>query len=249
MKTLNKICIFFAMSTLVVIAGLGMANAQQVTVTYQVFPSGAVLDTNVITSCDNATADSFPGYTFLFWDNQGANINWSPTVTICPGLTNTVATAWYQAKGGGGTCPPGCALTTFAFSIDNNVVLNNGTAISYVTPNSPVVWTSPSTSVDTDYSAESISALSALAFPPYAAEPFRYWQQLQTQTQTPIGVVYQASQDSTAWVVAFYGPDPCQIYREELQSCLYGDGQHGKLNCSLYSKELQLCEQQNREQQ
>jgi hypothetical protein len=77
------------------------------------------------------------------------------------------------------------------------------------------------------------------------AEP--YWQQLGTSTETPIGVVYQAGKNSTAWVVAFYGPDPCQTIREEFQSCEEGDGEGGKLNCAPYGKELQACEVQNRE--
>jgi hypothetical protein len=112
-----------------------------------------------------------------------------------------------------------------------------------VTPNSPVAWTgSPSTSVLTN-SAESISAASALAFPHHASEPFRYWQELGSSTETPIGIVYQAAQNSTAWVVAFYGPDPCDFIRGEVQSCLEEPG----LNCSGLIKELQACETQNRE--
>lgn len=242
MKTLNRICISFAIYVLTVIAGLGVANAGQVTVNYQVFPSGPVLDSNVITGCDTATANTYTGYEFLFWDAQAA-ISWSPTVTICPGSGKTVATAWYLATGGPGTCPPGCAVSTFGFSIDHDEVLAKGTPITLVTPNSPVVWTSPNTWVDTDYSSESISAKSALAFPPYKAEPFRYWQELPPTMQTPIGVVYQAAQNSTAWVVAFYGPDPCNGIRGEVQSCV----EEGGLNCSGLIKALQACEVQNRE--
>jgi hypothetical protein len=254
MKTTNKIRISFATCILAVIAGLGVANAQKVTVSYQPFPSGAAFDTNVITSCDAATATSYPDYDFLFWNNQGT-IVWTSSVTICPGSGNTVATAWYlYTGGGGGPCPqPGCYLTTWAFSIDHNVVIGPGagagTPIALVAPNSHEAWTgSPSDTVLTNQ-AESVSAQSALPFPPYAAEPFRYWQQLLTSAETPIGIVYDAAQNTVSgtYAVAFYGPDPCQYIRNELQSCLAGDGEGGKLNCSLYSKELQACEVEYRE--
>jgi hypothetical protein len=95
--------------------------------------------------------------------------------------------------------------------------------------------------------AENVTANSAVAFPLYAAEPFRYWQQLGASAPTPDGAVYAAVAGSTAWVVAFYGPDPCQTIRAELQSCLEGDGEGGKLNCTPFGKELQECEILNRE--
>ncbi len=256
MKTANKVSISFAVCILAVIVGVGVANAQQVTVTYQPFPTGAAFDTNVITSCDNATATSYPGYDFLFWNNQGT-IVWTSAVDICPGSGNTVATAWYLPTGGGnGPCPPaGCSLTTWAYSIDHNLIIGPyagaGTPIALVTPNSPVAWPgAPSTSVLTNQ-AESVSAQSSLAFPPYAAEPFRWWQQLPVSGETPIGIVYDAAQNtvSDTLAIAFYGPDPCQTLRNELQSCLYGDGEHGKLNCTGISKMLQACEQEYREPQ
>jgi hypothetical protein len=251
MKTINKIAAYIAIGILAVVAGAGVANAAKVTVTDQTLPSGPVLQSTVVsTGCVTSTADTFPDYEFLFWDNQGV-LSWSPTVSICVGSGNTTATAWYLALGDcTGTCgcpPDGCYVTTFAFSIDHNEVLASGTPIALVAPNSPVAWPgSPSTTVLTN-SAESISAASALAFPPYSAEPFRYWQQLGTSSQTPIGVVYQAGKNSTAWVIAFYGPDPCQIYHEELQSCEEQDGEGGHLNCAPFGKELQACEVQNRE--
>jgi len=237
------------MCVLAVVAGVGVAHAGQVTVKYQTFPAAAVLDGNIIsTGCETATANTFAGYEFLFWDNQGV-LSWSPTVTICPGSTNTIASAWYLATGCSGVCncpPSGCYVTTFAFSIDHQEVLANGTPIASVAPNSPVKWTSPMTTVLTNTS-ENITANSSIAFPSYAAEPFRYWQQLGTTTQTPIGEVYDASQNSSAWVVAFYGPDPCQTQRNEVASCLEDDGEGGKLNCAPFGKALELCESQNRE--
>jgi hypothetical protein len=128
------------------------------------------------------------------------------------------------------------------------VFLTDGTAIALVNPNAPPkpAWTTPSTTVNTR-GAESISAESALAFPPFAAEPFRYWQQLGTTVETPIGVVFNATKKDTAYVVAFYGPDPCQNLRNELESCLENDGQGGKLNCAPFGKALQECEILNRE--
>ena len=248
MKTANKIAIYFAIGILTIIAGAGVANASKVTVTSQTFPSGPVLQSTVVsTGCVTSTADTFPDYEFLFWDNQGV-LSWSQTVSICVGSGNTTATAWYLAIGDGGPCPEaGCYVTTFAFSIDHDEILATGTPIALVAPNSPVAWTgSPSTTVLTN-SAENISAQSALAFPPYSAEPFRYWQQLGTSTDSPIGVVFNATKNSTALVVAFYGPDPCQSYREALQSCEEQDGEGGHLNCAPFGKALQLCEVQNRE--
>lgn len=237
----------FAVCVLALIASVGVAHAAQVTVNYEVMPSGPVFDSNVITGCDTATANAYSGYEFLFWDNQGT-ISFSSTVTICPGSGSTVATAWYLETGDGACPAAGCFVSTFAFSIDHDEFLTKGTPIALVSPNSPPspAWRSPSTTVNTS-GPESISAASALAFPPHAAEPFRFWQQLGTATKTPIGVVYTATQNSTAYVVAFYGPDPCQSLRNELQSCLDGDGEGGKLNCSGLGKELQECEILNRE--
>jgi len=248
-STLKKIGISFAICILAVVANVGAANAAEVTVNYQTFPSGPSLDSTIVsTGCVTSTADTFPGYDFLFWDNQGA-ISFTPTVTICVGSGNTVASAWY-VETSGGPCPPsGCYVTTFAFSIDYDEVLQDGTPITLVTPNTADAWPgAPATSVNTN-SPESISALSSLAFPPHAAEPFRFWQQLGNPTPTPIGVVYSATQNSAAWVVAFYGPDPCQTLRNELLSCEEGLGEGGKLNCAPIGKALQACEAQNREPQ
>jgi hypothetical protein len=250
-STLNKIGISLAICILVFVSGTGIANAQQVLVSSLPFPSGAPFDTNVIVGCDNATAPPIAGYQFLFWDNQGT-ISWNTTVSICSGSGDTVANAWYLDISGGGPCPPtGCYVQTYAFSTDHNLVIGPGagagTPIALVAPNSPVAWTTPSTTVLTNHAAENISAESALAFPPYAAEPFRFWQVLNTTTETPIGIVYNATVNDTAWVVAFYGPDPCQTLRAEFQSCEQGLGEGGKLNCGPIGKALQACEVQNRE--
>ena len=251
-------CIFFAKVILAVISGVGVANAGKVTVTSQLLPSGAIIGLNVMAACGPATADAIPGYQFEFWDNQGT-ISWSPTVNICnTGTTETVATAWYLGPltgVPGGACPAsGCYITTLAFSTDHNVFLTDGTPILSVSPNSPVAWTSPGTTVLTNNLAgENVSAKPTLAFSPglslpaYPAEPFRYWQQLGAATPTPIGKVYQATYNLTSWVIAFYGPDPCQYLEEELVSCSYGDGPHGGLNCSPIAKALQACESTNRE--
>jgi hypothetical protein len=248
-RSFNKIGISFAICILAVVAGAGIANAQQVLVSSLPFPSGPPFDTNIIVGCDNATAPPIAGYQFLFWDNQGT-ISWNSTVTICSGSGDTVANAWYLYIGGGGSCPPDCFVTTYAFSIDHNLVIGEGagagTPIALVAPNSPIAWTTPSTTVLTN-SAESISAESTLAFPPYAAEPFRFWQVLNTTKETPIGIVYNAPLHDTSWVVAFYGPDPCQTLRNEFQSCEEGLGEGGKLNCAPIGKALQACEVANRE--
>jgi hypothetical protein len=247
MKALNKIGMLVAVYLLAMVAGLGVANAGEVTVKFKTFPDGPTLDKNVISSgCDTATADTFPDYEFLFWDNQGS-IVWTKKVDICVGSGDTTATAWYLPIGGGPCPDTGCYMSTFAFSMDHDEVLTDGTPIALVSPNSPVVWTSGSQSVLTAGGPENLSAFSALAFPSHKAEPFRYWQQLGTSIETPPGIVYEAAQNSTAIVIAFYGPDPCAAIEAELQSCMDGDGPHGKLNCAPIGKELALCQKENRE--
>jgi hypothetical protein len=242
MKTINRICTSFAICILAVLSGVGVAHAGEVTVNYQVLPAGPILSNNDVSSCTPETADTYTGYEFMFWDNQGT-ISWNKSLTVCPGSGNTLATAWYLPTGGGNCPQTGCFVTTFGYSIDHGVFLTDGTPIALVKPNSPPdpAWTSPSTTVNTT-GPESISAESALAFPPYTAEPFRYWQQLGTTTETPIGVVFNASAGDTAYVVAFYGPDPCQTLRNELNSCL-----EEHLKCGAIGKALQICEVLNRE--
>jgi hypothetical protein len=250
MKALNYFWILMTMFTLTAAASLA-AHAAEVTVNFKTLPPSSTLDTNVIgAGCESATADTFAGYQFLFWDNQGT-IAWTQTVEICVGSGNTTATAWYEPVGPGGPCgPEGCSISTLAFSIDHDEFLGTGTPIAMVSPNSPEVWKPGTTSVITQDAPEAVSALSALAFPPYAAEPFRFWQVLDATTATtatPIGIVYNAPQGSAGYVGAFYGPDPCQVYRNELESCLEGVGPHGSLNCSGFSKVLLACEKLNRE--
>lgn len=266
---MKRFLIFFAMCFLAVIPEVGVANAAAVTV-FEKTIDGTILSMHVATACEpEDTADTYSGYQFLFWDNQGT-ISWNQTVSICPGSTDTVATAWYLPTGSGPCPPTGCTyyVTTLAFSVDHNEFLASGTPpnivfgtpIQLVEPNSPPTpaWTgSPSNTVNTEV-AESISATSALAFPdpssptapPFAAEPFRYWQQVfpPTKTPTPIGVVYHATQNTSAYVIAFYGPDPCMALRNELASCLAGPGLSEPLNCAPIGKLLQACEVANREQ-
>jgi hypothetical protein len=246
MKALNYFWILMTMFTLTAAASLA-AHAAEVTVNFKTLPPSSTLDTNVIgAGCESATADTFPGYQFLFWDNQGT-IAWTQTVEICVGSGNTTATAWYEPVGGGPCGPEGCAITTFAFSTDHDEFLATGTPIAMVSPNSPEIWKSGTTSVITQDAPEAVSAFSVLAFPPYAAEPFRFWQVLGATADTPIGIVYNAPQGSTGYIAAFYGPDPCQGDRNQLQSCLEGDGPTGKLNCSAFGKVLLACEKLNRE--
>jgi hypothetical protein len=244
MKIIDKISISFAVCILSLISGVGIANAQQVTVNYQVLPDGPILSNNNVTSCTPETADTYTGYKFVFWDNQGT-ISWNSSLTVCPGSGNTLATAWYEATGDGSCPKTGCFVTTFAFSIDHGVFLTDGTPIALVSPNAPPnpAWSKPSTTVNTS-GPEAISALSSLAFPPNAAEPFRYWQVLGTTTETPIGIVFNATENDTAYVVAFYGPDPCQTLRNELASCL--EEGLGKA-CLPIGHSLQICEELNRE--
>jgi len=84
MKIIDKISISFAVCILSLISGVGIANAQQVTVNYQVLPDGPILSNNNVTSCTPETADTYTGYKFVFWDNQGT-ISWNSSLTVCPG--------------------------------------------------------------------------------------------------------------------------------------------------------------------
>jgi len=82
MKTLSKFGVLIASFVLAMTAGLGMAHAQQVTVYYKTFPGSTVLDQNTITTgCESNTANTYPNYQFLFWDNQGT-ISWNQTVWV-----------------------------------------------------------------------------------------------------------------------------------------------------------------------
>jgi hypothetical protein len=263
-KGIKHAGIALVLGLLATILSASVANAQ-IVVTDQQFPGGAVLqhvdtlDTGCETEPAQPTIEEPTGtYTFLFWNVNGT-VQWTSTVTFCTGATPGFATAWYVLNGGGNCDDPNCFVTTFAFDEKDNVALPtpDGTAIGLVSPNlqpdGAPAWTSPSSIVYTG-EGESITAKSSLAVPPYAAQPFRYWQTVPYPTTpatppTPIGVVFQAAANSTSWVVAFYGPDPCQTLRNELASCLAGDGEGGKLNCAPIGKMLAACEQEYREPQ
>jgi hypothetical protein len=265
-QKLKRVGISLAMGLLAAILGAGFANAQVVAVTNEQFPLGGALpggDT-LKSGCETETAqetiiDTAGTYTFLFWNVNGS-VQWSQTATFCTGATNGFATAWYVVNGSGNCKAPNCYVSTFGFDMKDNVALpiGDGTPIGLVSPNlqpdGTAAWISPSAIVLTG-EGESITAKSSLAVSPFAAQPFRYWQTVpypQTTPPTlptPIGVVFQAAANATSWVVAFYGPDPCQTLRNELASCLAGDGEGGKLNCAPFGKALAVCEQEHREPQ
>ena len=265
-RRMKCVGIALALGLLTAILGASVADAQTITVTNQQFTSGLVLpggDT-LKTGCETETAqetiiDSAGTYTFLFWNVNGT-AQFTPTATFCTGSTNGFATAWYVLNGDGNCIAPNCYVTTFAFDEKDNVALPSaeGTAVGLVSPNlqpdGAAAWVSPSDIVYTG-EGESITAKSSLAVPPFAAQPFRYWQTVpypQTTpptATTPIGVVFQAAANTTSWVIAFYGPDPCQTLRNELTSCMEGPGEHGPLNCSGIGKMLAACEQEYREPQ
>jgi len=176
---------------------------------------------------NNATAppqlmySSDTAYQFLFWDNQGT-IVWpapadaSTEVQICPGSTNGTAIAWYMpyctiAADCSGSCVASlsCAVTTLAYNTYYHEFLasGKGTPIGSVAPNSPVVWTSGNTWVNTSYSAEAITANSTLYGPmtKYGGGEFLYWEQLpKANPGTPAGLVYNAPEDFDGYVIAFY---------------------------------------------
>ena len=55
MKTINRICLSFAICILAVISGVCVANAQ-VTVNYQVLPDGPILSNNDVNTCTSETS-------------------------------------------------------------------------------------------------------------------------------------------------------------------------------------------------
>jgi hypothetical protein len=253
--------LFFAVCVLV-IAGATFANGQEMTVKYLSFPTGSPeFSHSTIKGClvkspapehefriEGSTTET---YDFAFWDVNG-KLSFDRTQSFCSDpKKETSATAWYLLTGGGNCPTTGCFVTTFAFSLDHQVALQSGTAIEVVKPNTPTAWTSPSTTVLTN-SAEAITAQGSLTFPSYGAESFLYWKQLmlrKTSPPTPPGSIFNATQNDTAYIVAFYGPDPCLKEREALNSCLEGPGEKGPLNCSPFKDALEACEKKHGESQ
>ena len=272
-EKMKRVGISLAMGLWAAILGAGVANSQVVSVTNQQLPFNSSLNTvlpggdTLKTGCETETAqqtiiDAAGTYTFLFWNVNGS-AEWTQTATFCTGTTNGFTTAWYVLDGSGSCAAPNCYVSTFAFDLKDNVALpiGDGTPIGLVSPNlqpnGTPAWVSPSDSVLTG-EGESITAKSSFAVSPFAAQPFRYWQTVpyppipQTTPPTPptpIGTVFQAAANTSPLVVAFYGPDPCQTLRNELASCLAGDGEGGKLNCAPIGKALAVCEQEYREPQ
>jgi hypothetical protein len=163
------------------------------------------------------------GYEFLFWDNQGT-IVWpaspagsSTEAQICPGSTNGQAIAWYMpvcissADCSGPPCAVtlSCTVTTLAYNLYYHEfrASGDGTPIEGVAPNSPEVWASGGTTVNTSYSAEAITANSSLygTMTKYGGGEFLYWEQLpKGNPGTPAGLVYNAPKDFYGYAIAFY---------------------------------------------
>jgi len=264
-----RIC--FATLVLTVIAGTGVANAQKETVKYVAFPTGNpalggfVIDggcvedpapeTIPVLQTPATQPPTYVTYVFAFWNLNGL-IRLDRTQTLCSEKTKkTHATAWYL-KEGGGNCTPNCPpsfVTTFAFSDDHNESLPNTTPIKSVAPNSgtPPPWTSPSTTVLTN-GPEAIAALPDISLASISkpgTEPFRRWAQVpQTSPPTPPSSVYQASTGSGAYVVAFYGPEPCQTLVNELAICGQEPGPgRAPGKCSDLALQLEACLRANGE--
>jgi hypothetical protein len=200
-------------------------------------------------SVTSGTPPTTQTYVFAFWDLNGT-LSFDETQNICSGETNTTASAWYLLSGGGPPqCPPpGCYVTTFAFSLDHPRNINT-TPIESVTPNTtPPAWTPPSSVVYTYQTAETITAKANIALGgKLGSEPFRFWKQIPPPSPpTPPGSTYTASLNSTAYVGAFYGPDPCQSLRNQLAALNPADFPTEaayKAAAEALAKELRLCEE------
>jgi hypothetical protein len=148
---------------------------------YRVFPTGDTFKpTETVNNIQNGTSVTVndPGpfyeappqgseadfcvYTRVFW-NAGGEIKSGSSVNVTV-QGNTVVTCWYQhgcSPGGGGN-----AITTFAFDVAQNQVLNGVTPIGSVTPASQ--WTPPSTSVTPSNQTITIDAKDTLSSTPFS---------------------------------------------------------------------------------
>ena len=270
----TRFCLSLAALSLAVVLSAVAVSAQELTIQYWPFPTGKPLlnplttgnaEKKIIGCVSDYTPPSpiykvvdktkTDEYDFLFWNLDGTIRWYPPTISLCASAKatkTTFITAWYLLHGGGkGPCPPaGCVATIYGFSIDHNVPLANGTPIQSVAPNTPPTpaWVAGSTSVNTTGN-ETITAKSQLAFPPYGAEQFRYWMQLglpPTAPATPAGPTFEAMVGTAPFVVAFYGPDPCQAQKEALANanCINLDCEHGPCpsTCKALQEALTACE-------
>lgn len=170
-------------------------------------------------------------YEFLFWNVNGTiacSTTPSPSCSsrfkYTPPDLHGFATAWYQATGGGGNCPPNpalgpptCYVTTYAFSDNKDAVIPN-TPIAWVDPDTqtPPAWTSPSTTVSTLSLTGSVTidAVTYIGEPP--GKPplvppdcklccfpvFQSWLQLPVTPLT--GSSFTVLQYGTQYVIAFF---------------------------------------------
>jgi hypothetical protein len=207
----------------------GAAWAGQLTVAWVQFPNGNPLVlTETVESPLKMTADehlyqkgegpnnnTLVTFEFLFW-NKGGTIQTDRTIDDDPGNSDNFATAWYLETGGGGSCPPTCFVTTWAFSTKNNTLIANTTPIGSVEPSTtPALWTPPSTSVSTSTKASkdvTINALDHLGDPKFGSV-FQSWLVLSGKPpfKPSTGQSFTVPAYTSADAIAFYSslPGPC----------------------------------------
>lgn len=199
--------LFLALVLSIVLCGSSAFAAGKVVITYKPFPTGSpqlLPDETVfgpvwVTAPDHIhkIVKKKPiTYEFLFWDVGGSS-GTSRKVAVAPHGKDTFATAWYLQTGGGGSCTPNCSVTTWAFSLNKDMVISGVTPISSVTP--PGLWTSPSTTVSTMTTSPSVMITARASLPPLVPLPtFVQW--LEPATSFTLTV----SADTDGYGIALY---------------------------------------------
>ena len=185
------------------------------------------------------SSSSGPSFGFAFW-NAGAAIAATPTTTFtAPGGTFD-ATAWYFPEGGPGGPGGQPAVSTFAFSTNQDKVLAGTTPIASVTPSG--AWAGPpATAVSTTTSP---SPVAITASPLIAGSGlFKTWLTFGAGSAT--GKVLTVPANGSSIAIAFYAlpsPDPCLPFVNELNTTSPSDfpKSFGTYENFVHSVEAQL---------
>jgi len=214
--------------------------------TYQLVPGSQV--TEVAPPQVFGPGTPQPTYTFLFW-NITSDIRTTASMSFtAPTDTSTFdVTAWYIPTGGPGG-PPGLpAATTYAFSLNQDQVIN-GTPIASVTPSG--AWAGPpATTVSTTSSTSPVAITARNIFNGYGL--FVRW--LQFGSGSISNQVLTVPASTSSYAIAFFGisvPDPCQAVRDDLENLSPGDfpnfAAYQKARSYLQSQVI-ACERKNGE--
>ena len=193
------------------------------------------------------SASSGPSFGFMFW-NAGPAIQQSSSVTfIAPGGTFD-ATAWYIPEGGPGGPDGTPAVSTFAFSANQDKVLAGTTPIASVTPSG--AWAGPPSTIvstTTSTSPVAITAGSLIA----GSGLFKTW--LNFGSGSIAGKVLTVPTNGSSIAIAFYAipsPDPCLQYVNEITNIVPNEFPTYQMYLNaLHAAEAQLvaCRQANGE--